>query len=118
MEHALHRFEAYHLLRIFEYDLENRRNEKCCTVFLTSFKNQSVEPERNEKLKILHFSRSYGILRGNAFKKSIRSVRQRVIGGKKRLYSKNNGDFLRYLRMGFSWEPNLAIYTSSEKKGR
>ena len=42
-----------------------------------------VEPERNEKLKVLHFSRSYGILHGNAFKKSIRSVRQLVIEEKK-----------------------------------
>ena len=76
-----------------------------------------VEPERNEKLKVLHFSRSYGILHGNAFKKSIRSVRQLVMGEKKVIFE-NNRAFLRYLRMGFSWEPNLAIYTSSDKKGR
>ena len=58
---------------------------------MKSFKNLSVEPERNEKLKILHFSRGYGILQGNAFKKLIRSVIQRVNEEKKVIFENQWG---------------------------
>ena len=47
----------------------------------------------NEKLKILHFSRGYGILQGNAFKKLIRSVMQRVNEEKKGYIRKPMGLF-------------------------
>ena len=58
---------------------------------MKSFKNLSVEPERNEKLKILHFSLGYGILQGNAFKKLIRSVIQRVNEEKKVIFENQWG---------------------------
>ena len=58
---------------------------------MKSFKNLSVEPERNEKLKVLRFSRGYRILQGNAFKKLILSVIQRVNEEKKVIFENQWG---------------------------